>query len=436
MSKVSMRRLAGIAAGTVLAIGSATSLAAGANAGVAETTRVSVSSAEHQTNAESEFPSISAHGRFVAFESKATTLVRSDTNTRRDIFVRDRKTGRTERVSISSTGRQADGASYAASISADGRFVAFYSHAKNLVSDDTNGRPDVFVHSRETGRTKRVSVGPRGRQANGHSYFPSISADGRFVAFESRASNLVRRDTNDDFDVFVRDRTRGKTMRVSVTSAGKQVGGGYWGSRAPSISASGRFVAFDSSSSFVEADPNTAADVYVHDRRTGETELASLRPGGDRAIGGAFPSISADGRRVALTSRCLCPDQYNDVLLHNRRTGGTSYVSVSSTGERGDGTSLLSSISSSGRFIAFSSYATNLVPGDTNGSYDAFVHDRATGETARVSVGNGGDQVNPPSYSAAISADGRFVAFVSVSGSLVDGDTNRRSDIFVRGPLR
>ncbi len=188
--------------------------------------------------------SISADGRFVVFQSDATNLVAGDTNGASDVFVHDRQTGTTTRVSVDSAGHEATGlypASGDPAISADGRFVAFDSNATNLVAGDTNSAYDIFVHDRQTGTTTRVSVDSAGNQANG--YDPSLSADGRFVAFTSGASNLVAGDTNGASDVFVHDRQTGTTTRVSVDSAGWQA---YSFSHLPSISADGRFVAFAS----------------------------------------------------------------------------------------------------------------------------------------------------------------------------------------------
>ena len=192
-------------------------------------------------------PSISADGRYVAFESDASNLVPGDTNGVPDTFVRDRLSGTTERVSVSTDGEQANDTStdYGTSISADGRYVAFYSYAINLVPGDTNGVPDVFVRDRLAGTTERVSVSTDGAQGDYPSFYPSISGDGRFVAFCSRAYNLVPGDTNGDYDVFVHDRQARITSRVSVAAGGAQGHGssGYFGL---SISADGSFVAFAS----------------------------------------------------------------------------------------------------------------------------------------------------------------------------------------------
>jgi len=227
------------------------------------TTRVSVASDGTQSNHDSYNPSISANGRYVAFESEATNLVSGDTNNFRDIFVHDRQTGQTTRVSVASDGTQANGHSFDPSISADGRYVVFESLASNLVSGDTNDHQDIFVHDRQTGQTTRVSVASDGTQANDHSFDPSISADGRYVAFISFASNLVGGDTEPPIlpsttslpnnpasqgrgvssQVFVHDRQTGATTLVSVAIDGSE-GNGH--SEEVSISADGRYVAFRS----------------------------------------------------------------------------------------------------------------------------------------------------------------------------------------------
>jgi hypothetical protein len=405
-----------------------------------ETTRVSVDSAGEQGNSESYNPSISADGRFVAFWSYASNLVPGDTNVRDDVFVHDRATGQTSRVSVDSAGVQGNSGSEASSISADGRFVAFKSLASNLVPGDTNGWPDVFVHDRLTGQTSRVSVDSAGVQGNFDSYEPSISADGRFVAFYSIASNLVPGDTNGNWDVFVHDRATGQTTRVSVDSAGVQ---GNSSSYYPSISADGRFVPFFShASNLVPGDTNASPDVFVHDRSTGTTTRVSVDSAGVQGNSSSYyPSISADGRFVAFFSHAgnLVPGDTNaspDVFVHDRATGTTTRVSVDSAGVQGNAYSYDSSISADGRFVAFYSSAWNLVPGDTNGAYDVFVHDRASGQTNRASVDSACVQGNHESLSPSISADGRFVAFYSSAWNLVPGDTNFRHDVFVRDLAR
>jgi Tol biopolymer transport system component len=429
--------------GLVLAIGSVTSIAAKAGTGGAETTRVSVATSGSEANRRAPteaYPSISCSGRYVAFASRASNLVANDTNRRPDVFVHDQMAGRTERVSVSSSGREARGSSIDPSVSATGRFVAFESDAPNLVNGDHGSRVDVFVHDRRTGRTERASVNWTGNGGNRGSYGPSISADGRFVAFYSRATNLVRRDTKRGFEVFVHDRRTGRTMRVSVSSTGREGNGWSFDS---TISATGRFVAFASyATNLAPNDDEPRPDIFVRDRRLGRTELASVNSNGDSGNRTSYlPSISRGGRFVAFYSNApnLVGGDLNsaeDVFIHDRRTGDTFRVSVSSSGEEGDGPSLVPSISADGRFLAFHSRATNLVSDDGNGRTDVFVHDIQAGETRRVSVSSDGGEGTGNSSSPSISADARFVAFESDASNLVQGDTNERPDVFVRGPLR
>jgi len=402
------------------------------------TTRVSIASDGAQGNGFSGAAAISADGRYVAFWSEATNLVPGDTNAREDIFVHDQVTSATTRVSIASDGAQANSAALWPSISANGRYVAFYSGASNLVPGDTNGAADIFVHDRDTATTSRVSVASDGTQANGGSgYFPLISADGRYVAFESDASNLVPGDTNGTTDIFVHDRETGATSRVSVASNGDQANA--WSSQ-PSISTNGRYVTFWSyASNLVPGDTNGTVDVFVHDRETGATTRVSVASDGAQANGhsNSPSSISANGRYVVFHSEAsnLVPGDTNgltDIFVHDRETGATTRVSVASNGAEANHESRQPSISTDGRYVAFRSYASNLVPGDTNGTADIFVHDRVTGATTRVSVANDGNQANDASTWPSVSADGRFVAFGSYASNLVPGDTNGTADVFLR----
>src|SRR5438034_1099294 len=251
----------------------------GRSAGAQTTERVSVASGgTTEGNDTSLGSALSADGRFVAFTSAAPDLVAGDTNGVSDVFVHDRQTGATERVSVDSAGTQGNGESTDVALSADGRFVAFTSAAPDLVTGDTNGVADVFVHDRQTGTTERVSVDSAGTQANGAGTGVALSADGRFVAFTSAAPDLVAGDTNGAADVFVHDRQTGRTERVSVDSAGTQANGASCGG---ALSADGRFVAFASAApDLVAGDTNGAADVFVHDRQTGTTERVSVDSAG------------------------------------------------------------------------------------------------------------------------------------------------------------
>ena len=399
------------------------------------TTRVSVASDGTQANGGSFTPSISADGRYVAFASIAVNLVSGDTNGVQDIFVHDRQTGQTTRVSVASGGAQANGPSFDPSISADGRYVAFASLATNLVSGDTNNEQDIFVHDRQTGQTTRVSVATGGGQANGNSSNPSISADGRYIAFDSNASNLVSGDTNNTGDIFVHDRQTGTTTRVSIGPGGTQANRG---SLAPSISADGRYVAFHSdATNLVSGVTNGTTHIFVHDRQTGATTRVSVASDGTEGNSVSIkPSISADGRYVAFQSIATNlvsgdTNRNQDIFVHDRQTGQTTRVSVASDGTEGNSGSNDPSISANGRYVAFQSQANNLVSGDTGFITDIFIHDRQTGVTTRVSIAFDGTEANNVSSAPSISADGRYIAFESNASNLVNGDTNGNQDIFV-----
>jgi Tol biopolymer transport system component len=399
------------------------------------TTRVSVASDGTEGNGDSTWQSISHDGRFVAFISDATNLVAGDVNGVRDAFFHDRQTGETSLASVASDGTQGNGWSIRTAISADGRFIAFDSEASNLVEGDTNGAGDVFVHDRQTRETTRISVASDGTEGNNHSWWPSISGDGRFVAFQSLASNLVAGVTNGVFDVFVHDRQSGETIRVSVAKNGEE---GNSFSVWPSISEDGGFVSFYSlADNLVEGDTNGVRDVFVRDIQSGETTRVSVSSAGTEADGDSFySSISAGGRYVTFESMAsnLVPGyewKARDVYVHDRLTGETSLVSVTREGLKGNGESTSPSISADGRYVVFDSRASNLVDADTNEVGDVFLYDRDNGEIKRVSVSSEGVEGNGNSYFPSISADGRAVVFQSNSSNLVPGDNNEVIDIFV-----
>ena len=405
------------------------------------TSRVSVASDGTRGNDYSDGPSISADGRYVAFNSYATNLVRGDTNGGLDVFIRDIQTGTTTFVSVASDGTQGDDYSGGPSISADGRYVAFDSHADNLVSGDTNQTNDVFVRDMQTGATMLVSVTSDGTHGNDWSGSASISADGSYVAFDSDASNLVSSDTNSEGDIFVYDMQTGTMTLVSVASDGTQ---GNSGSAHPSISADGRYVAFDSdASNLVSDDTNSALDVFVRDMQSGITMRVSVVSDGmqgDTRSNAA--SISADGHYVAFQSGIikwvnvdtLFPSEVwePDIFVRDMQSGVTTLVSVASDGTRGNGISGLPSITADGRYVAFGSKADNLVSGDANRADDIFVYDMQTRTTMLVSVAWDETQGNENSRAPSISADGRYVAFHSFASNLVRGDTNGEADIFLR----
>jgi Tol biopolymer transport system component len=411
--------------------------------GAQTTQRVSVSSTGLQSNGPSLGPgAIAASGQFVAFTGNASNLVAGDTNNAADAFVHDRASGMTERVSVSTAGLGGNQSCGDPRVSADGARVAFIGSASNLVSGDTNGADDIFLRDRVAGTTTRVSVSSAGAQASGASGYVALSADGNWVAFASAASNLTPSDTNAASDVFVHDVPTATTTRVSVATGGVQSNGS---SNLPALSADGRYVVFTSlATNLAAGDTNGVRDVFVHDRVAATTVLVSVDSSGALANGASGvgiqgPATSLDGRVVAFSSSAtnLVASDTNaltDVFVHDLISGATSRVSVDSAGFQGNGESYFPSLSADGRYVVFSSNASNLVAADTNGNHDVFLHDRASGATSRVSVASTGFQAvgnSSPTLPPSISADGRSIGFDSGAANLVTGDTNGAWDVFV-----
>ncbi len=386
-------------------------------------------------NLASERPSLSSDGRYVAFQSAATNLVDGDTNGRIDVFLRDRQQGTTERVNVQGAGAQTQLDCTLPCLSGDGSVVAYETLAP-VQANDSNGKVDVYARDLLQAQNLRVSVAAGGGDANGDSSSACLSGDGRLVAFQSTATNLVAGDTNLAMDVFVRDLQAGTTSRVSVASGGAQADGP---SESASISADGRFVAFQSdATNLVAGDTNDAPDVFVCDRQSGLTTRISVDSSGNEGDGASSaPSISADGRFVGFTSSSsnLVAGDTNgaqDAFVHDRQTGITIRVSVDSLGNQGSGPTFLRALSADGRVAALESFATNLVAGDTNGVADVFTHDLVSGATERVSIDASGAQSNGASQRGALSGDGRYVVFATDATSLFDGDTNNARDIVLR----
>jgi Tol biopolymer transport system component len=406
------------------------------------TQRVSVAPAGASGDADSQLPALSANGRYVAFWSFASNLVPGDTNGTSDVFVHDRSTGVTERVSVTSKGRQAVGGDAGGVldtnfgrpvITPDGRYVAWASSATNLGKGDRNNAVDIFLRDRSAGTTERVTVGMRKAEPNGESSHPAISPDGRFVAFQSFADNLVPSDTNFTSDVFRIDRQTGAVIRVSLTSAGQQADNA---SGAPSITANGQLVAFQSSSVLLPGEPEDSADdVYVRDVPAATTEGISTF--GSQVLGhSGAATITPDGRFVAFNSSDdgLVPGDTNnsyDIFVHDRTTHAVERVSLNNVGEQGNDWSLSPSISGDGRFVAFQSFADNLVTGDGNFDFDVFLRDHTAGTTVRSSVRTGGTEggLSLASFNPSLSANGKVVAFES-EADLVPTDTGFPVDVY------
>lgn len=441
----SVRRLtvACVAAATALTIALSPARTAVAASVAPQTIRVNVRTPGGQANAGAFYESLSGSGRFVAFESNATNLVPGDTNGVTDVFVRDRRTHTTSRVSIRSNGRQFnDWVGYSA-ISVNGRFVTYCGDATNAVKGDTNGHQDVFVHDRVTGETTLVSVSSSGRQGNADSDYSNVSSDGRWVVFASQASNLVKGDTNGYWDLFIHDGVTGTTRLITRSPNGTPANGDTSYTGPSSLSSDGRFVTFSSqASNLVHGDTNGQTDVFVYDRETRRIRRASVNTGeveGNAASGD--PTISAGGRFLVFDSSAtnLVKNDTNgvrDVFIRDLVNGTTRRVSVSSIEVAGNQSSGYPTVSDDGRFVAFDSYSTNLVGSDTNGAQDVFVRDLANGVTRRVSVNSAKEEGDAGGTYAFLSASGEHVVFQSDSTNLVANDTNGTTDIFLRGPLR
>lgn len=389
-------------------------------------------------------PVINADGRFVAFEVRP--------GSGNEIYLRDRATGITERVDVASDGTPANSISYGPSLSADARLVAFYSFGRNLAPDDSNDNSDVFIRDRQVGTTIRVSNTTNGAAANGMSREPAISADGLYVAFLSSSSNLVTGDTNGKFDVFVHDVQTQLTTRVNLSSAGDQDNKGSQVNVPPGISADGRYIAFDTlGSNLVADDTNGEEDVFVHDRVTRQTVRVSISSLGDQGEGRSHsPQISADGRLVAFISSAknLAPgNEYSEasttvVYVHDRDADGNGIFDESCDACRrterlpleppdlpDEGIVLGLALSGDGNTVAYVRTLTN--PATTSpaapSAWDAtvWIHDRTNGTTRRVTADRPGmrfegdslgfvpvtRQVANNSERPNLSHDGRFVAY-------------------------
>ncbi len=384
---------------------------------------------------------MSPDGRYLAFQSDATNLVPGDTNGWTDIFLKDLQSGGVTRISTDASGAQAvSGGSMAPTFSADGRYVAFVSNATNLVAGDTNATFDVFVKDLQSGSITRVSTDSSGAQGGVYSLSPVFSPDGRYVAFQSAAANLVAGDTNSNEDLFLKDLQSGAITRINTDSSGAQAVGGS--SSHPVFSADGRYVAFSSNANnLVSGDTNGVGDIFLRDLQTGAVTRISTDVAGVQASGGgsSVPIFSPDGRYVAFASSAtnLVPSDTNgvqDVFLKDLQTGNINRINTDASGmQASGGGSYTPKFSPDSRHVVFGSNANNLVPGDTNGLLDAFVKDIKTGAIVRLSTNaasaqaTGGGSMVPQ-----FSPDGEYVIFESAANNLVAGDTNGVQDVILR----
>jgi subtilisin family serine protease/Tol biopolymer transport system component len=384
--------------------------------------------------------SIMADGRYIVFSSKASNLVSGDTNGNMDIFRKDLQTGETTRISTNSSGKQANNESFAASMTPDGRYIAFVSQATNLDSSYTYGEYKIFRKDLKTGEIVSVSANSSGKPADKRNLAPNITPDGRYVAFESNSSDLVPNDTNWAWDVFRKDLQTGESTRISTDSSGNQANKSSWGK---SITSDGRYVVFESdASNLINGDTNGIRDIFRKDLQTGETVRVSTDSSGNQANYNGWtpaswdPRITPDGRYVIFTSQAsnLVKGDTNsawDIFLKDLQTGEILRVSTDASGNQANSNCYWPSIIPDGKYIVFSSNASNLVSNDTNGRGDIFRKDLQTGKILRVSTDLYGNQGNSLSEGSSVSLDGRYIAFTSYASNLVNGDVNKVADIFL-----
>jgi len=419
------RKLYGIGAitfGSVLAFGlySPATISAtvpGVNAGI------SVNTSGGTPNNYSMKPSTSQDGRYIAYVSAATDVVSGDTNGQADIFLRDRLNGTTALVSVSSSGAQGNGASSRPQVSADGRYIVFDSVATNLVNSDTNARSDVFIRDRVLNTTELVSKSASGVLSNDWSGEPDVTADGKHVVFNSYATNLVASPTPSFGGIYVKNLNNGTvTMLTQLAGAAANKT-----SATPSISCEGRFVAFASTANnLVSGDTNNPLKnkfrVYIADTLSGSlnyitgTADKSMQPGQISCNGSYIPFISSATNIVSGDTNLA-----NDTFLYDRINAAFERVSVSSAGTEGNGEGYgeSMSVSNDGKYVTFATAATNMVSGDTNGKVDVFLRNRQAGTTELISMDSSSVFGNGDSFDASISYDGKYIAYTSQATNLV-----------------
>lgn len=380
---------------------------------------------------------LSADGRFFAFSSFASNLVAGDTNLRQDVFVHDRLLHITRLASVSSTGVQGNLDSSEPSLSDDGNLVAFWSASTTLVPGAAGQFGGIFVRDVAAGATTRENYAPGGVEPNQVCNNHALSGDGQRLLFLSIASNLAPGDTLGKRDVFVRDRVSGAVTCVSVTPSG-QPGNDH--SETATISRNGRFVVFQSfASDLVPGDTNGRDDLFVRDLSTGVTELITQDIVTPSYLSFGTGVASDDGRYIAFSSSAssLVIGDWNgahDVFLRDRFLGLTTLISATTSGAAGDGASTYPVISADGGVVVYQSVASNLAPNDQNGQSDVFIWDRSTGVNRMVTVNPDGTSATGLSSNPDLSADGRVVAFRSLATDLVGGAAGQFEREYISEP--
>ena len=389
-------------------------------------------------------PALSGNGRYVAFASTSTDLVSPSPSAFQHIYRRDMQTGQTILVSVSNGNISGDNNSDTPVISADGRFIAFTSTSTNLAATDTNAKTDVFLRDCQQNTTSLVSINSAGTNSgNSDSTFPVISADGRYVAFMSNASDLVSGDSNGSSDIFRRDMQvngAGSTVMVSAINGGTTPGNGAAAN--PSINSTGQFVTFDSAASnLVTGDSNGLGDIFRRDCNTNTTIVVTAidgtsTPGSGSSDTGPAP-MSANGQFVLFTSNktnLVSGPSSNSQDIFRRDCNANATVLVSavngSTAPGAGGHANIGQISDDGRFATFDSSYTNLVSGAVTLAFHIYRRDINLNTTTLLDVSSAGGSGNGDSQIAAMSGDGTQVVFNSNASNLISNDNNLNQDVF------
>jgi Tol biopolymer transport system component len=379
--------------------------------------RVTANCTATDANGPSYSPIATPDGRLIAFESEASNLVAGDTNGLMDIFVADRATGAFELVSVGLGGAPANGPSSLGDATPDGRYIVFESYASNLVPGDTNGVPDIFVRDRTAGVTTRVSVAGDGSEANWYSMGGSLSADGQVVAFVSGATNLVPGDANRTYDVFVRDLAAGTTERVDAVATGTEPNDA---AVTALLSADGRFVYFVSmASNLVPGDENEGIDVFSYDRTLGVVERLTelVYPGQETAWSGGV-AFSDDGRYLALTGAPGSTVSSARGIVFDRVANGVTDIVAGEPPLSLDAS--VGPLSPDGSLVVVRGRNRFYVPdGRSDGGFAVF--NRTTG--TRTLVAESGYEGTFLENGEGLSLDSRF--------ALMPGDTNELSDVYI-----
>jgi hypothetical protein len=393
-----------------------------------------------QSNADTYYPSVSADGSRVVFISWADNLVPNDLNSNPDIFILNKTTNSLSPAIFAESGGQPNDLVLETKISGNGQYVVFTSIATNLSADCTDSIADIYVYQIQEGAPgvfTCISLGLGGAEANAASEHPSISYDGRYVVFASSATNLVAGVTDGRKHIYLYDRN---TLTLTVESVNSDEVLADGSSDNPSISADGQSIAFESLATNLlgpGGDTNGVSDIFLRNRNSGVTTRVSMAytSGAEPDGSSILPSISSDGKRIAFLSIAgnLIPGISGvwNVYLRDVPSNTTSLASISTSGGGANGNAFFARISADGKHVAFSSTATNLILGESGGTEQMYLRDFEDSETLKISVSATGEEGNAASNTAGISGDGTIVAFLSSSTNLVAGDTNGFADAFL-----